>query len=79
MVIELTDDEALVLFELLSDYGATDDGRMLAIRHVAERNALWRLEAALEKSLAAAFRPDYAEVLAAARARIEDQDGSWDP
>jgi hypothetical protein len=79
MVIELTDDEALVLFELLHHYGTHDEGRSLSVSHAAERNAPWTLAAALEKALIAPFRPDYTNVLAAARGRIEAQGGSWEP
>jgi hypothetical protein len=78
MVIELTDDEALVLSALLAEYGTRDDGRTLAIAHAAERNALWALEAALEKQLVAPLRSDYAELLLAARRRVEEQGGPWE-
>jgi hypothetical protein len=77
MTIELSSDEALVLFDLLAHYGSEGDGRMLAIRNAAERNALWALEAALEKNLVAPFEKDYAELLAAARARVEEAGGGW--
>ncbi len=77
MQIELSEDEALVLFELLFAYGDSDDGRRLVVRHAAERNALWALSAQLEKGLVAPFQRDYQEVLAAARARVEEQGGSW--
>ena len=68
---------ALVLFELLSEYGDTDDGRVLAIQHAAERNALWALLAALEQTLVAPLQPDYAEQLKTARERVEKAGGSW--
>jgi hypothetical protein len=77
MKIDLTEDEALVLFDLLADYGSHDDGRQLAVRHAAERNALWAVQCALEKLLVAPFQRDYSEQLSAARARVEAQGGSW--
>jgi len=77
MVIELSDDEALVLFELLHDYGTRDEGRSLSIRHPAERNALWALECALEKQLVAPFQEDYDRQLQGARERVEAKGGSW--
>ncbi|WP_145183329.1 hypothetical protein [Planctomycetes bacterium Pla163] len=77
MKLELTDDEALVLFELLADYGTSDDGRQLVVRHASERNALWAVHAALEKRLVAPFQQDYADQLSAARSRIEGEGGSW--
>ena len=77
MTLELSAEEALVLFDLLGGYGETDDGRMLVIRHAAERNALWALEGALEQQLVAPFQDDYDEQLAAARARVEEHGGGW--
>lgn len=77
MTIEITDDEALVLFDLLFEYGTKDEGRQLHIRHAAERNALWALEAQLEKQLIAPFRPEYEELLDRARSRVEEQGGPW--
>lgn len=77
MQIELTDDEALVLFELLFSYGNADDGRQLPVRYAAERNALWALSAQLEKRLVAPFQEDYQHQLSAARTRLEDKSGSW--
>jgi hypothetical protein len=43
MMIDLTDDESLVLFELLARYDSQDDDRQLKISHAAERNVLWSL------------------------------------
>jgi hypothetical protein len=77
MNIELSIDEVLVLFELLHEYGTSDDGREIKVKHAAERNALWALSAELEKNLVAPFRPNYAELLSEARARLEQQGGSW--
>jgi hypothetical protein len=75
--VDLSDDEALVLFELLDDYGSKGDGRTLTILHAAERNALWALAAQLETGLVAPFEPNYSELLSGARARDEEQGGSW--
>jgi hypothetical protein len=77
MTIELTEEEALVLLDLLDGYGTKDDGRLLTIRHVAERNALWVLEGQLEKHLAAPFRSNYAELLERARERVAEKGGPW--
>lgn len=76
MQIELTEDEALVLFELLFPYGDVDDGRQLVIRHAAERSALWALSSQLEKTLVSPFQRDYQERLANARRRLEDRSRS---
>jgi hypothetical protein len=77
MTVDLSNDEALVLFELLYEYGSNDAARELKIHHAAERNALWALSAQLEKRLVAPFQPNYSESLTKARARIEQQGGSW--
>ncbi len=77
MQVELTEDEALVLFDLLADYGASHDSRQLLVRHAAERNALWALHATLERCLLAPLQQDYSEQLVAARLRVEEQGGSW--
>jgi hypothetical protein len=63
----LTPDQALVLFEWL----AREDGKdALPTEHPAELQVLWDLEAQLERVLVEPFRPDYAELLAAARERL---------
>jgi hypothetical protein len=77
MTVELSEDEALVLFELLARRGEGVDPRTLQLNHVAERNALWTLEAELERKLVAPLRPDYAVLLSGARARVEAQGGPW--
>lgn len=73
MQVELTEEEALVLFDLLSSYGVTDDGRTLVVRHAAERNALWALLAQLEKQLEAPLQANYEHTLSAAQASVEEQ------
>lgn len=77
MTIELSDDEALVLFELLARQKDSADPRVLQLVHVAERNALWALEAEFERKLVAPFRPEYDELLEAARSRVEGERGPW--
>jgi hypothetical protein len=64
MHIELADDEALVLFELL----ASD--RIASGLEVPERNALWVLEALLQKQLVAPFSENYLDLLEQARLSI---------
>jgi len=77
VTLQLTDDEALVLFDLLAEYGEAYDGRVLGVRHAAERNALWALSAHLEKVLVSPLRPEYAERLEASRQRLQNSGGSW--
>jgi hypothetical protein len=74
---ELSDGEALVLFDLLHEYGTKDDGRTLRVQHAAERNAVWALSAALEGRLVAPLQPRYSEILSLTRARLEEGGGPW--
>lgn len=67
--LELTADEALVLFEFLSRYS---DSNILAIEDQAEQRALWNLLCLLEKQLVEPFRPDYSQLLQQARDRLRD-------
>ena len=67
VTIQLTADEALVLFEWLA---ANDSAQGLPIAHEAEQVVLWGIECQLEKALVAPLQPDYGEQLAAARERI---------
>lgn len=77
MNLELSDDTALVLFDMLLRYGGNDNERSLDVARAAERNALWFLEAALERQLVAPFQKTYSEQVAAARARLEEEGGGW--
>lgn len=60
VTITLENDEALVLFEALSS-------QRFSPADVAERNALWALEALLQKQLVGPFEANYASVIQAAR------------
>jgi hypothetical protein len=63
--VELSGDEALVLFEWLAGL----DAAKLAVGE-AEQRVLWRIEAVLEKSLVEPFAKDYVELVEQARRRI---------
>ena len=67
--LELTGDEALVLFDLAQRF---DDDGTLALRDQAEERALWNLHCLLQKQLAEIFHPDYKALVAAARDRLRD-------
>lgn len=73
VVLQLSSDEAVVLFELLSRF---DENDVLDIQHGGERAALWRLHGALEKKLVEPFRRDYDELLSAARERLAERYGT---
>jgi len=64
ILVRLSDDEALVLFELLSS------GRLSAVTETAEQHALGVLLASLEKQLTTPFASDYADQLAAAKSAL---------
>jgi len=68
--IELSRDEALVLFDWLARFNQTDQLDFLEAQ--AEQRALWNLEAILEKSLVEPLAPTYKELLEQARARLGD-------
>jgi len=68
--IELADDEALVLFELLTS-GTLEDQI-----EAPERNALWALQALLEKQLVAPFSDKYSTLLEQARSSLVARYGS---
>jgi hypothetical protein len=70
VLIELTSDEALVLFDFLTRFCDTD---VLTLEDQAESRALWDLLALLEKQLVEPFRSDYSELLHQARERLRDK------
>jgi hypothetical protein len=67
IAIRLSHDEALVLCEF---FGRFHDSNDFTLRHNAEYLAFARLSAQLDKSLVEPFRPEYAELLRAARERV---------
>jgi hypothetical protein len=69
IVVELTEDEALVLFDYLVRTNKSEQRESV---DQAEQRALWNLEAVLEKTLVAPFDPKYSELVAAARERLRD-------
>lgn len=75
MQIELSDDEALVLFEWLYELSESPAEAQIP---AAERFALLRLEGQLEARLAAIVRPHYRERVEEARARLRILAGADD-
>jgi len=67
IAIRLSHDEALVLFDFFSRFDDSDD---FTLRHNAEYLAFSRHSAQLDTALVEPFRPEYAELLRAARERI---------
>ena len=69
--IELTADEALVLFDWLARFNQGDKS---TFEDIAEQRVLFDLESKLESSLALPFDPNYKGLLAKARNRLRDAD-----
>lgn len=69
VTLTLTRDEAIVFFEWLARFNK-EEGRRCEDQ--AEQRVLWNLEASLESTLVEPFRPDYDQILAAARSRVRD-------
>jgi len=67
--LELSPDEALVLFEWLSNRDG-DDALQPLIEHWSEQLVLWSLLGQLEKTLAEPFDAKYGDLLTAARERL---------
>ena len=73
MQVELDNETALVLFELLV---SREEELVRSLNlEPAERNALWSLEAALERVLAEPFSPEYKTLLANARKVLVERGG----
>ena len=71
--VELEPDEALVLFEFLAS--RKNLAKQLAL-DAPVRNALWALEAALERKLVPPFQSDYDAQLQAARKSVVERLGA---
>lgn len=72
MNLELTDDQALVLFELLA---RLDERDAFPVEDSSEEGVLWCLQGQLEKALSEPFRADYRELVEQARARVNGAAG----
>jgi len=70
--IQLTKNEALVLFELL---GRVNQKNLSGIfEDQSEQRVLWDLEANLEKQLSEPLQPDYFDILTKAREEVRDKE-----
>ena len=68
--LQLTRDEALVLFELIAEYDMEPE---LKLPSQAERLAIIHVAGAFEKTLVELFQPDYLELVRAARTRLVER------
>jgi hypothetical protein len=69
--IELTNEEAVVLFEFLVRFNKSDDSNRFDDQ--AEQRVPWDLECILEKELSEPFRKDYQEIIKKAREAVRDE------
>lgn len=67
--LELSREEALVLFEWLSRFNKTENAKF---EDQAEQRVLWDIEGILESTLVEPLDPKYDELLAKARAKVRD-------
>ena len=65
--IELSADEALVLFEWLSTRSDKSD---FPFEHAAEQRIIWDMVASLESVLVEPLKPGYSDLLETARGRV---------
>jgi hypothetical protein len=71
LILSLSPDEALVLFDFLSRFSDDDE---LRIDDQAEQRVLWDLCCLLERQLVEPFDENYALLLAQARSRVRDSE-----
>ncbi len=71
VVLELSHQEALVLFEFLSRFV---ENKKLDIVHQAEQRVLWDVQCMLERVLVDPFLPNYQELLKQAQLNVADKD-----
>jgi hypothetical protein len=69
--IELTKEEAIVLFEFLGRFNEND--ALDKFEDQAEQRVLWDIECILEKELSEPFHADYSEIVKKARERVRDE------
>jgi len=69
VTLALSRDEAIVFFEWLTRFNSKEGQRF---EDQAEQRVLWNLQASLESTLTEPFKPDYAQILEAARLRVRD-------
>ena len=67
IILRLSEDEALVLFEFFSRY---EDKNKLFFVHLAEYLALMKISAQLDKSTSTMFQENYKKLLEDARKRV---------
>ena len=72
VTIELSTDEALVLFDFLARFNQKENKELFEDQ--AEQRVLWNLEASLEKLLSEPFLDEYLVLLTKARETVRDKE-----
>jgi hypothetical protein len=71
IVVTLSSDESLVLFEWLSNFNQKETNS--EIKDEAEQRVLFDLEAVLESTIIETFKGNYLDTIKDARARLRDE------
>ncbi|WP_435625799.1 hypothetical protein [Flagellimonas sp.] len=69
--IELTKEEAIVLFEFLGRFNENEN--LSRFEDQEEQRVLWDIECILEKELSEPFQTDYQEIVKKAREVVRDE------
>ena len=69
--IQLTNDEAIVLFDFLGRFNENNDSQRFEDQ--AEQRVLWDIENILEKELSEPFLADYLQIVKNARENVRDR------
>lgn len=77
VTLELSADEALVLFDWLA--GTSQTGAPVPFDDPAEQQVLWNLECALERILVEPFSTDYRSLLTSCRHAVHSAGDGGDP
>ena len=72
ITIELTKDEAIVLFEFLGRFNEIENNSNFEDQ--SEQRVLWDIECILEKKLSEPFRKDYSNIVKMARENVRDEE-----
>lgn len=72
ILLQLSDDEALVLLNWLFRFNESDNNTFFEDQ--AEQRVLWDMESVLEKVVSATFENNYQEILSKARQKIRDEE-----
>lgn len=71
ILVELSNDEALVLLNWLSRFNEIENSNLFEDQ--SEERILWDLESVLEKVVTTTFKADYKETLSSAREKLRDK------